>query len=149
MHVASSFPLFHPFTKRRLARSVSSAFPSLLPAISVPRRRQAVTNVGSVEYLLSRIVSQPPNSPPSILFVALESWLSEPLRPEIMPHLCHSASVTIQVDLHVSGGATTVRKSPAVKFSSSAVRSSGDRILGWGEPLTPVRPQRAAVTEHY
>ncbi len=102
------FPGYMPLTSHKYGPSISSALPLLYPAVSGQSLRLATTNPDSILYPLEKIECPPQPSPPSILFVVVESWQKDTLRPEIMPNLCSFSECTTEFEQHVSGGATTV-----------------------------------------
>jgi membrane-anchored protein YejM (alkaline phosphatase superfamily) len=104
----SLFPAYMPLTGHTLGPSISSALPLVYPAVSGQSLKMATTNSDSILYPLHEIECVSQDSPPSILFVVLESWQKETLRPEIMPNLCDFSECTTEFEQHISGGSTTV-----------------------------------------
>ncbi|MFO1006371.1 MAG: sulfatase-like hydrolase/transferase [Planctomycetaceae bacterium] len=106
--IDSLFPLYHPVTSHKNAPKISAAFPSIYPPIAGQQSEFASGDKDAIIYPIEPIHCEPLSAPPSILFVVLESWQQDSVRPEIMPNLCSFAECATQFDQHLSGGASTV-----------------------------------------
>mgnify|MGYP002632500649 CR=1 FL=1 len=102
------FPLYYPVTSNRNGPRISASLPSLFPAERGEGLRMSGNKGGTVQYPLKPLVFNGTETPPSILFVLLESWQADSLQPGIMPNLCEFATTATRFDQHMAGGSTTV-----------------------------------------
>ena len=101
------FPMYYPLVSQKEGIRLSNILPSLFPPVS--------GGTGSVLKIASTHVQYPlrplncsPKERPNILFVVLESWQADTLRPEVMPTLSRVADDAWDFRQHVSGGNATV-----------------------------------------
>ncbi|HIK92885.1 MAG TPA: DUF3413 domain-containing protein [Planctomycetes bacterium] len=102
------FPLYYPVTSHRNGPRISTWLPALFPAERGEGLKMSGNKGGTVQYPLKPLVFKRTETPPSILFVLLESWQADSLKPEIMPNLCEFAATATRFDQHMAGGSTTV-----------------------------------------
>lgn len=106
--IDSLFPLYYPVTSHKNGPRISEWWPAVFPATNGERLSIGTSKFGNVHYPLETLVCKKQTSAPSILFLVLESWQADSLRPDIMPNLCQFASTATRFDQHLSGGSTTV-----------------------------------------
>ena len=101
-------PLYYPVESMSSAQRISDWWPAIFPAVHGEFTAVADKASGIVHYPLQKPACNPPQNPPSILMIVVESWQADSLTPEIMPQLSTFAKRTTQFDKHLSSGAVTV-----------------------------------------
>jgi hypothetical protein len=92
-------PGYRPLTAKRWFRK-HGLMPRSLPPIKL------ATSMG-LDYPRAALSCGTPSSPPNVLFVVIDSWRADALRPEVTPNLARLAVESQRFTNHVSGGNAT------------------------------------------
>jgi membrane-anchored protein YejM (alkaline phosphatase superfamily) len=96
---ARILPAYRPLTAKRWFREHG-----LMPRVQAPIK--LATGMG-LNYPRAALSCTAPSSPPNVLFVVIDSWRADALKPEVTPNLARLAEESQRFTNHVSGGNAT------------------------------------------
>ncbi len=107
------FPYYFPTTSHSLMKKWTKKAPYLIPAPVESAQEQLDLRTGQKDGLFvypkkDLVFSDSLNNRPNILLIVLESWRSDMIKPEIMPHIDSLAQHVYRYNNHYSSGNVTV-----------------------------------------